>query len=361
MPVMKDYLKWRGDLSFTQAPFCEADNLILSCLSYVNLDGIASSTSTPITLKEAADTFFHTHNKEELDRNRSFIKAAPCLLKEAAQTERFSNLLIQNYINQIDVAEELQFSAIEFLIDDGTSFIAYRGTDDNIIGWKEDFNMSLGNVPAQLFSVEYLNRVGSQSTRPLRIGGHSKGGHLAVYASALCEPAIQERIVTVYDNDGPGFLEDFLETQGFGRIQSRIKKFVPEFSVFGMLLNSATEPIIIKSSNTGISQHDIFTWQIEGPNLVRRNRLKRTAKVFSDSMKSWLSEMNAKEKEEFINDLFSVLEACGAETITGLSECGIKGIHLMAKKIESVNPNTRSKIESLLKIIWGRWTKQWIS
>ena len=159
-------------------------------------------------------------------------------------------------MNELAFDEQFQFAALEVVLDDGTSYIAYRGTDDTIVGWKEDFQLSAGVVPAQRKAADYLNEVAGNSMRKLWVGGHSKGGNLAVYAAAMCEPNVQERIEVVYCNDGPGFLGTFLTTSGFQRILPKIQRFVPEASVIGMILEHGDEPTVISSSQKGILQHD---------------------------------------------------------------------------------------------------------
>lgn len=355
MGIMTDYLKWRGDLTFSQTPFCEADNLILSCLSYVKLDGIVSDDSECITIKEASNQFFRLHSAKELKEDHSFVRSAPFLLKDMAGTIRFQNLLLRHYENLIDTEKELQFCALEILMEDGSSFVSFRGTDDTIVGWKEDFNMSFGKVPAEDASVRYLNQIGHFGQRPLRVGGHSKGGHLAVYAASLCDFSVQDRILAVYSNDGPGFYDLFCETPGYKKIQPRIHKYVPEFSIFGMLLYDTEDPIFIKSRSKGVMQHDAFSWEIEGPSFLRGEKHSFLAQVFTDSVQDWLKEMNAQQRKAFIDDLFSLLETTGAQTIQELHESGLKSLTSIAKELDTIDPKTREKLDSLLRIFLSQW------
>ncbi len=401
MANMMDYLKWRGDLSFADAPFCEVDSLLLCYVSYVNLDGIAPQEGELAqTLSEMSRTFFKRYTKEELEKDKSFIRMAAFVMKEMAACRRFADTKVQNYVNLIDDKKNLQFSAVELILGDGTSFIAYRGTDDCIVGWKEDFFLSNGVVPAEKESVAYLNRVGGKNAdgtsfiayrgtddcivgwkedfflsngvvpaekesvaylnrvggknaRILRLGGHSKGGNLAIYAAAGCEEPVQKRLRVIYNLDGPGFTKDFLESPGLKKVLPKIRRYIPECSMIGTLLEHAATPAIIASSNKGVMQHDGLSWEVLGPSFVRCGELNIVAKIFDDAMSSWLSELGPEQKEAFINDFFSVLEATGAETLTQLQEGGIKNLKLMLKQIDTLKPETGEMLGDLIKRLAG--------
>lgn len=368
---MIDYLAWRGDLTFAQSEFNEVDNLLLCYLAYVNLDQVAPGMGEkPMTVKTLADCFFGRYSRDELENDKSFIRMAPAVLFEMAKTKRFQNLLVQNYVNKVDMEKMLQFAAMEILLGDGTSYVAYRGTDDTIVGWKEDFYLSRGKVPAEEEALIYLNQVcgGKKKSlvhkilpkslgkkeKKIRIGGHSKGGHLAIYAAAACEPEIQERILQVYCNDGPGFLQDFTETEGMLAIRDRIHRIVPESSVIGMLLNHMVDPIVIKSSQSTIMQHDGFSWEVEGPKFVRCKERSTFSKVLDEAIQTWLAQIPEEKREPVIRDLFSVLEATGAETLTELQDGGMKNLRILMKQIDGMDSESKGVLQDLLREIVQR-------
>lgn len=353
-----DYIRWRGDLSFEQSPFCEVDNLILSYLAYVNLDGISTiAGENSDTIERVSGKFFELHTEEELEKDKSFIHDAPYMMREMASAPRFSNLRVKNYINKVDASIQVQFSAVEIMLDDHVSYIAYRGTDDTIVGWKEDFNLSNGIVPAQTMSVDYLNRVAEGRENSLIVGGHSKGGNLAIYASAKCESAVQDRIQRVYDNDGPGFWKDFFEKPGFAKIEDKIVRIIPECSVIGMLLDHTAQSIYVESSQKGILQHDGLSWEIMGSAFVRKDGLDKKAELFDVTLRGWIDGMEVKEREETIDDFFSVLEASGATTLTELQNGGLKSLTAMLKQMEALKPETKQVTESLVKSLFAHWTE----
>lgn len=350
MATIMDYLSWRGDLTFVQSPFNEIDNLILSCLSYVELDDIVPEHQGSVTIAEASADFYGRHSEEALTVSHSFLRSAPLLLKSMAKTKRFGKAELMHYVNRISTKRELQFSAMEILLSDGTSYIAFRGTDDTFIGWREDFNMSIGDVPSEHMAAEYLSRTGSFNRHMLRVGGHSKGGHLALYASAKCNSDVQRRILNIYSNDGPGFFHNLSEDDDFKKIQPRIRRFIPEFSIVGMLMYHNKAPIIIQSDGNGIYQHNAFNWQVEGTRFLRSSSLSPAAERFSESIKTWLEQMSLSERQVFIDDLFSVLDASGAATISEFQIQGIRNMPAMIKQLNALHPETKEKIDLLFKL-----------
>lgn len=353
-----DYLRWRGDITFVHSPFCEVDALIITYLAYVDLDGIVPGAGLGfITVEDAARIFEEKYSPEQLKEDRSFVRMAYQVLKAMAVTDRYRNGRLRNYVNQIDEEQELQFAALELLLDDGTSFIAFRGTDDTIVGWKEDFNLSRGKVPSEGLAVTYLNQTGAACQGEIRVGGHSKGGHLAVYGAAACDEAIQKNIIKVYDNDGPGFAADFFNTSGFQRIRPLIQRTIPESSVIGMLLKHVVEPVIIQSSQKGVMQHDGMSWQVLGSSFVYKEGLDKKTQAFNVILGEWLDGLDNDRRDGIVDDLFQVLEATGAHTLTQIQEGGIKNAAVILKQIEGMNPQTRESIDMLIRSFVAHWDK----
>lgn len=358
MADMIEYLRWRGDLTFAQSEFNEVDNLIAAYFSYVNLDGVVPGEGEgQITVKDAAEKFFAMHSPKELAKDKSLIRRAPEVLKMAASTRRFGQAVLRNYVNEIEVEKEQQFSAVEVAFGDEISYVSFKGTDDTIIGWKEDFNLSKGVVPAEIEAGRYLERIAGCTKGGLRLGGHSKGGNLAVYAAATCSNAVRNRILEVYSNDGPGFAEEFLENPAIEKVRPKIRHIVPESSIIGMLLMQVTEPIVVESSQKGILQHDGFSWQVSGPSFVHKEKLNPKAMVLKNALDKWIFNMEEEKRDAVINDFFSVLDATGACTLTELQNGGLQNLKAMYRAIESLNPETKDSVEELIKDLVGHWSE----
>ena len=358
MGNIMDYISWRGDLTFAQSPFNEVDNLILACFSYVNLDRIPAVTRQKgIELKKLVKEFKKLHTIKELEADKSFIRLAPFMMFEMAESVRFGNCVIRNYVNEIVTEEEQQFSAVEIVLDDGTSYISFRGTDDTIIGWKEDFNLSTGVVPAQERAVEYMQRISDKASGMLRVGGHSKGGNLAIYGSVMCK-SVHDKILEIYSNDGPGFSKEFQESPETAEMMPKIIRIIPEYSIIGTLLEHEKQPIIVASTSRGLLQHDGFSWEVQGPGLVRRDSLNKTALRFIEILHKWIDGMDTEQKRLLIEDLFATLQASGYENLSGVQSGGLKSLAAMVKRLDKFAPESRGMMQELLTAICGGWLEQ---
>lgn len=358
MGNIMDYISWRGDLSFEQSQFNEVDNLILACFSYVNLDGIPAVTKQKgIGLKKLTEEFMKLHTMKELEADKSFIRLAPFMMMEMAKSVRFGKCVVRNYVNDIVTEAEQQFAAMEIVLEDGTSYVSFRGTDDTIIGWKEDFNLSTGVVPAQKRAIEYLQKISEHTDGMLRVGGHSKGGNLAIYGSVVCKSA-HEKILEIYSNDGPGFSREFQELPEMKEMMPKIIRIIPEYSIIGTLLEHEKEPVIVASSSKGLLQHDGFSWEVQGPALVRRDSLNKTALRFIEILHKWIDGMDMEQKRLLIEDLFATLQASGYENLSEVQSGGLKSLAAMVKRVEKFAPESRGMMQELLTAICGGWLEQ---
>lgn len=358
MGNIMDYISWRGDLSFEQSQFNEVDNLILACFSYVNLDGISAVTKQKgIGLKKLTKEFMKLHTMKELEADKSFIRLAPFMMMEMAKSVRFGKCVVRNYVNDIVTEAEQQFAAMEIVLEDGTSYVSFRGTDDTIIGWKEDFNLSTGVVPAQKRAIEYLQKISEHTDGMLRVGGHSKGGNLAIYGSVMCKSA-HEKILEIYSNDGPGFSREFQELPETKEMMPKIIRIIPEYSIIGTILEHEKEPVIVASSSKGLLQHDGFSWEVQGPALVRRDSLNKTALRFIEILHKWIDGMDMEQKRLLIEDLFATLQASGYENLSEVQSGGLKSLAAMVKRVEKFAPESRGMMQELLTAICGGWLEQ---
>lgn len=335
MANILDYVEWRADIDFVSSEFNEIDSLILSQLVYISFDGIISNSNKKLlTLKEAAAIFFSTHD-EKVVLGALLPKEIVTLLKVAANSVRFGSLKLSCYVNHIDKNRQEQFSAMTFELNDGI-FIAFRGTDDTLIGWKEDFNMCfISPVPAQEESVKYVDYVLSLygwRLGKVRIGGHSKGGNLAVYSSVFCSKKFKKKIVAVYNNDGPGFDDAMMKNPLYREMLNKITTFLPQSSTVGMLLEHEEPYIVVQSTASGLFQHDVFSWQLKGKHFVTTS-LSENCRFLDKTLKNWLAGMNNQQRMHFIDVLFEILSAGNTET---LSELESKKLTNIKKSIQAI-------------------------
>ena len=314
MASMLDYIAWRGDLSFSSSAPNEVDALIFSTLSYIPFRGsVERNPEKPVLLRQAAREFFDIPDPEGYIRTQNDLE----LLKAAGESQRFGNIRIAEYRKIFIKERDTQFAAVTFLLDDGSIFISFRGTDNTLVGWKEDFSMCFRReIPSQKLAKQYLQDVLMDHSGPVRVSGHSKGGNVAVYAVSQSVPVIRERILKVYNQDGPGFSEAFLEDPGYRQILPILHTQVPQSSVIGMILNRAEPIAIVKSNQSGIMQHDPFSWEVQGNRLVAVDSLSGNSIFLQLTIKNWLLGMDMETRVRMVDMLFDLLTSGDVE-VTG--------------------------------------------
>ena len=311
MANMFDYIRWRGDLSFTQDPPNSVDALIFSSLAYIQYGGrVEANPTEPIYLRDAAEEYFALADHEQRIRVRNDLD----LLHAAAASVRFGFAKVYLYRDLLIPEQETQFAAMTFLLDDGSAFLAFRGTDYSLVGWKEDFNMSFQQtVPAQRLAVQYTREVAAEYPAPLRLGGHSKGGNLAVFAAARSSPMIQQQILEVYNNDGPGFTNYMMGDPGYLAMVPRIKTYIPQSSVIGMLLEHEEPYTVVKSKSVSLLQHDPYSWELMGRELERMQEVTENSHFLDTTIKTWFADMSNQERNKLVDVMFTLLGTGGVE------------------------------------------------
>lgn len=344
--TMNEYLRWRGDLTFNCDPFNEVDNLILAQLSYVDFDGIVSEEGEDkISLSEVNDQYWKMHTEKEILARTSFVNHSPFLLKAAAATKRFGEVKLSGYVNHLKKEAEAQMSAICFELGDGTSYVAFRGTDETIIGWKEDFNLSyMSRTEGQRLAVEYLNRHFKNTAMRLRVGGHSKGGNFAVFAAAYALPQVRAQIEKVYSNDAPGFLEDITGTEEYRRVLEKTINIIPSESIIGRLFESGMKPTVVGSSGKGIFQHDALTWQVMGNRFVHVKRSDDSLFV-EKVLDNWIRNVDVEARRTFVDTVFQVLSAGGGVTMKDVRKSGF------SEMVEAVTKLPREQQKETIKVV----------
>jgi len=344
---MFDYLTWRGDLTFTQDPVNSVDALVFSTLSYIRYAGVLETDPNGVmTLKDAAEELLALDVPESRYRSKTDLE----LLRAAADTLRFGSTRLCMYRDRLIPEQETQFAAMTFLLDDGTMFLAFRGTDYSLVGWKEDFNMSFQQVvPAQLLAEAYVREVGAEYFLPMRLGGHSKGGNLAVFAAARSSPMLQKRILEVYNNDGPGFTDYLMGDPGYLAMVPRIKTFVPQSSVIGMLLQHEEPYSVIRSKSVGVMQHDPYTWEVVGRSFIPVPEITQSSVFLDATIKTWYADMTDQERNQLVDVLYQVLSADGVEKAVDIFQP--KNIRNYIKAISSDETIRRSLSTEFLALV----------
>jgi hypothetical protein len=347
-----DYVKYEVN-DFDTKKFCAVDSLVLSQFAYLAFDVVVPGFSEKKKGVRIKDIFIEEKLPDIITQVRA-PRNNKKLFAALASSPRFQNIAMNYYINEIDFEEEKQFSAVTFLLDENFAYIAFRGTDFTFVGWKEDFNMAfLSEIPAQAQAVKYLEKVAKKLPYNLSIGGHSKGGNLAVYASMMCKRSVQKRIFAVYSHDGPGFKENILNSLQFQKIKNRVCKTIPQSSIVGMLLENQEEYTIVKSNRLGIMQHDPFSWEIKNDDFHVLNNISSTSQSMNKALHDWLARLSYADRERFADALYEIIKASGKTSISDFQKINLKDINAIFKAPSTIDTQTKEFLFQAFKSLIG--------
>lgn len=348
MATYLDYLEWRGDLTMKERPFNEIDNLILSELAYFHFDELAVNLQQiNLTLREVWES------AQTVEHPRIYFTNDPLhLLEPCAYSRRFGNIRVTNFSDLVDKEKRMQFCAVTFHLEDSTRYIAFRGTDSSLVGWREDFDFSyLEETPAQAEAVRYLQAALRSKRGNVRIGGHSKGGNLAIYAAAFCK-IHSKRVLEVYSNDGPGFNRYVIDKAEYQSILPKVKLIIPESSLVSILCTNKEEKVIVRSTaEDGIHQHLPYTWMVERDHFLLAEQQSAISLRLGELVAKWLELLNDEEKQAFISTLFDVIDASGASTLEELNDNKLISYNAILKAAATLSGEARRSVrDSIIKL-----------
>lgn len=352
MDTIVDYIKTYGDYTFSEKPLNEVDSLVLSQFSYLKFDGLVPSLDDG---QEAVDMQYLLRHKDydRLYADVRYKEKNTALFLAMTESVRFGGLYLNNYVNLIEPDRETQFSAVTYRLSDDSYYIAYRGTDENMVGWKEDLNLAFSEpVPGQLMSVDYLNRSANAINKPFYTGGHSKGGNFAVYAAMNCQKEIQDNIAAVFDHDGPGFRPEVLTKCGFDKIEARIRKSIPHSSLVGMVFYAGSAYRVVESKYLGLAQHDPFSWLIDGDDFVSAKDVYSGRMFMNTAMNDWILSLNQEQMHVFVDTLYEVLTASDADNLIDFTANWKKSFQGIMAALKNVDAKTAQTISDIMKTLF---------
>ena len=322
MKNMLDYIKEFGHVSFEERAFSEIDALVLTELEYLPLEKVVPSDENGenfVTVKEIAE-YMQEHKQELFDENPMMITQERHEVSQViADAPRFQSLKFFGVVSVWDKDTTKQFAAVTVEVEPSVRLVVFRGTDETLIGWKEDFLMTYSPlVAAQTDAKEYLAKQASLWGGDLMISGHSKGGNLAIYAAATQEEDVQLRIVDIFCFDSPGLYRSVLETKGYQNIVPLAMRYIPQDSLVGLMLESEVPYVIVKSNATGAMQHSAMTWEIEDGQFIKMEKLTKNSQLNDQTFKKWTESVSDEELELFWNVFFELLFSVGIDTVNDL-------------------------------------------
>ena len=351
---MKDiieYVKETGKSTIEEVPFGEVDSLVLSQFSYLKFDGIVPGISQVKAI--SVEDIAQHELVEKLFSDERYAKDNRALFQAMVESERFRHMKLNFYVNMVDTAWEMQFSAVTCLFPNGLIYVAYRGTDESLIGWKEDFNMGfLTPVPAQEKAVQYLNRVSEYLAGGFMVGGHSKGGNLAVYSAMKCKPSVSDRIVKIYSHDGPGFREEILQSGEYEKISDRVCKLLPHSSIVGMLLQQQEKYEVVECRSVGLFQHNPYNWIVEDSKFKQVKEIDAGTRILDDGLNKWAASLDKEQLQEIVEALYQVINATEATTLLELTRDWKKSAAAMTTAIKDMDQETKKMIKLVVKALF---------
>ena len=340
------YLERVGNYGFNELNFNIIDSLILANLSYYHFDFMLDKENYELTIKEATHIYFLY---PELVKKADIETARNRFLKVLVRTKRFKDLKIFNFEHEISKKSEKQFCALSVKISQNTIYVSFSGTDLSIIGWKEDFNLSyLDTIPSQISAKNYVNKLKLKGIKNLYLGGHSKGGNLALYASYFSYKRVKNKIVNVFNFDGPGLnikVNDEIT-------KNKIITIVPSMSIFGMVFNNPLDTYIISSSTKGLLEHDLFSWIIDKNNhFIFATYLSSTSKTLNIAISKYVKDLPKEERKEFINLCYLLIKGTKAKDIIEFRSNLVKTLIGLIKTYNKLNEIEKTTIKKCLRLI----------
>ncbi|MFA5283018.1 MAG: Mbeg1-like protein [Bacilli bacterium] len=344
---MLGYINKYGDRTFDENPANIIDALVLTGVVYIPL--ISDGFSKSETCESLLSSFL---SRKDINEICVFPKKDANFAKVVMKARRYKNVEVTCCLTIMDEEKQEQFAAASFLSQKTNCvYIAFRGTDLTWLGWKEDFNLSfMSETPAQKLAVSYIEQIALlYPDAKIYVGGHSKGGNLAMYGASFASREVQDRIVRVLNFDGPGFFQQIIDQEGYQRIRERIISIIPSYSIVGMMLERNDKFEVISSSGIGFMQHDIYTWQVVGTTFKYAKRLSKLSRRVHVAVMDTLNQMSIQERKELVDSLYSMVESTGTKTIRSASKNFIQFLRKIHSKYKTLSVDQKQLIVNLIK------------
>ena len=356
MANLHDYLELRGDITLAERAFNDVDNLALSTLSYLDFTGIVGGPGEKgVRLADACGRLLAAAGGDLASRVRSLATVDERFVHAMGASARFGDAVLRDYVDERDDGRVMQFAAVTVDLGDGTAYVAFRGTDTTLVGWRENFILSFAITEAQRAAADYLARELGRAAGEgscVHVGGHSKGGNLAAYAAASSPVALVGALGRVWNNDGPGMDRAVMPVSCHDVVGERYRRIIPAYSVVGRLFAEEAPTTIVRSSATRSLQHDPLTWQVGPTGFVEAEAPEPECLVVERAFSAWLARLAPEDRRAFTAELFDALEAGGAQTFEDLLSSPAAAQKVLAA-LGGVDVRTRDVVLALLGELVG--------
>jgi len=344
---LTEYVKEFGKYSFKERPFNNVDAVILATAIYSNFEVVCPTidepTKTPFFIKDISN-----FDLSVITAGKILVKGNDKLIPAMRDSNRFGNVGMRFLQKIFDEEKCIQFFAATFIVPSVGYFIAFRGTDPSVVGWQENFDLvSTGTMPSHKLAVEYINKVAEITNHgPIYIGGHSKGGNIALYSSIHCKKEAQDRLVLVYTLDGNGLKsKDFYQSEEYKRIINRIIFIRPYYSMVGEAQYNPKHFLVVESKNRNIFQHDSHSWKIskETGDFCYCATNSKNSLIIHWALKDWFKEVSVEDQKLVFNCIVKLFGGKKKTIFDFLLHGGKYAAYLAVKKSLTKEEKTRTK------------------
>ena len=336
---MIDYLKTYGHISFAESPLNDVDLLVFAQLAYMDFEEVTESPC-PFSYALAHASFADSDDASE-DRFSFQKKDDRLLASLSAACPRYQCIRFLRFERHFDPEAETQFAALALFLSDDHLLIAFRGTDNTLAGWKEDFNMAfMDEIPAQRMALEFLEEK-AQNTGKITVIGHSKGGNLALYAVSACACSLHNRIVQAVSFDGPGLNERLIRSEGFIRMEDRMRVVRPRASLVGMLFTQPKNIRTIDSRVFSLLQHYPYFWKTEGMDFIDLSRPSFDSALLGKTLCGLLERLPMEAREQLVEAVYEIISASEADTFTDMADTWLRSAAAITRKLFRTDSETR--------------------
>lgn len=347
-----DYVEEYGKYSLLERPFNEVDSLVLCQLTYLSygefVPGIKEE-GHPVSIQ----LIYRHQDRDKILDDYWYRQNNKTLFEAVARSRRFGTLKMNYYVNIINEGEQTQFCAMTYVLEDKNIYLAYRGTDATIVGWKEDLNLAFSKpLNSQKLATEYMNQVAGYIAGEFYAGGHSKGGNLAVYAAMNCKEETREKLLRVFNHDGPGFRPEIRQQGHYEEIKDRIVKFIPRSSLVGTILEDQRDFEILESYGVGMLQHNAYSWKVEGNAFVRAQNMSQGKLRRDAALNEWILSLTEEETHAFVDTLYEVVAASEASNVFQFGADWKKCLQNVLEAAREVDDDTKKAIMGIIRSLF---------
>ena len=339
-----DTLLWLGSISKNAIPFYEVDMLVMTILEYQKLETIPKEmVGKPV--KVLLSYACPLSEDEVMGFEVNQVK----LWKRVSASERYKDLKLLSAVGEkIEDDKGAEQYAAALFQEGSEYYLVYRGTDESLTGWKEDFNMAIcEEIPSEKRALESLEKV-TENIDGIHILGHSKGGTLALYAALKAKEEVFNKIKDIYIFDAPGLPDSMIEKERWEKIQGITRSYIPSSSIIGMLFNTTENSVVVKSSSLGLLQHDAFTWLLSGGKFITQPDITYRSHKIDSTVKNFLKMLDKNERETLVEVLYKILKATEEENVWLMPEAAAKRFPEIKKAIEELSVEEKKTLASIL-------------